>query len=214
MATGKASDTIPQLGSALSMGVISPDGKFVASVGVRIEVNVFELATQKDVASLGMDNNAAICSVAFSPDGKWLAVSGDHYGKLFSIPGFTETARLPLEGVQSQVALAFSPDSKTLAMGTSHVRLLDVGTHAVKATLDTFRGPARVLAFSPDGGTLAVASGKWVRLWDVTANKPGPLLIGHYRDVQSLSWSNDGKLLASGGWDQNVHLWAMPGGFR
>ena len=66
------------------------------------------------------------------------------------------------------------------------------------------------ISFSPDGKTLASASGdKTVRLWDVAAGKAIKTLLGHQGQVRSISFSPDGKTLASASYDKTVMLWNL-----
>ena len=77
-------------------------------------------------------------------------------------------------------------------------------------------GPAWVtaLVISPDGRTLASASGdRTVILWDLTdRNGPrrlGEPLTGHTDEVNAVAFSPDGRTLATGSRDKTVVLWDM-----
>ncbi len=118
-------------------------------------------------------------------------------------------------------SVAYSPDGKFVVTGSadSTVRILDVGQQKEvgKATLDG--SGVMCIAISPDGKTLACATGNWknsavvgnVYLVDVDTRRIVTSLQGHDKTVNSVAFSNDGKLLVTASEDNTVRVWARSG---
>ncbi len=78
--------------------------------------------------------------------------------------------------------------------------------------LQGHQGPVLSVSFSPDGKTIASASGDGtVRLWDRQGKPIGEPLKGHQGRVWSVSFSPDGKTIASASGDRTVRLWDRQG---
>ena len=111
----------------------------------------------------------------------------------------------------------FSPDGTLLASSEINgtVKLWDNRTRKLIATLrDTTLQPidgddsaAKALAFSPDGGRLAVGVGRDIVLWEVASHQRIAVLNGHSKRVNFLVFARGGKILASGADDGLVKLW-------
>ncbi len=76
------------------------------------------------------------------------------------------------------------------------------------------RAAVRSVAYSPDGGLLAVGGDDHrVTVWDTaTGTRHGPELVGHSDVVQRVTFSPDGTILASASADASVRLWDVATG--
>jgi WD40 repeat protein len=158
--------------------------------------------------------------LSFSPDGRTLAIGGhDRCVRLWDVP--TGVRRAILRGHRDWItSLAFSPDGRMLASGGSDhaVRLWDLETtgSGPACCLPGYESSVTGLAFSGDGRTLASAGGRAVRLWDLSGDRPRPVvrtaLDEHLAWAHVAAFSPDGRTLASGGGDRCVRLWEVADG--
>jgi serine/threonine protein kinase len=160
----------------------------------------------------------AVWSVAFSPDGKTLAIGGGRErqtGKLGLWDLTTGKARAMLDAPLGVRSVAFSPDGKLLATGEfDHtVGLRDPATGKVRATLVGHRAGVNAVAFAPDSATLATAGlDGTIVLWDVATRKPRRRLRGHSDCVYTVAFAPDGKTLITGSKDQTARIWNITTG--
>ena len=120
--------------------------------------------------------------------------------------------------------MAYSPDGIRLAVSTNAgIWIYDSRTGE---ELDTLLGQSSItcIAYSPDGRTLISGSTNtddMIRLWDATSGANKTTLIRHAKDtfighavgVYSLALSPDGKILATGHYEE-VQLWDAVSGER
>ncbi|MDJ0591211.1 MAG: NB-ARC domain-containing protein [Pleurocapsa sp. MO_226.B13] len=167
--------------------------------------------TDSDLAkSVFTQTFGSILAVAFSPDGKFLAV-GDTKGKVRLWQVTPSRSLLTFQGHSNWVlSVAWSPDGKLLASSSydRSIRLWNPFTGQCVKTLTGHSNWVLSIAWSPDGQLLASGGDdQTVRLWDICEGQCLKILPGHTNWVISVAWSPDGQLLASGGDDQTVRLW-------
>ncbi len=112
-------------------------------------------------------------------------------------------------------AVAFSPDGKRLLSGGEGptLKLWDVGSGTLRASLDGPGSPVYKLAFSPDGKTIASGSlDGTVTLQDVETGREISRQAGHLGSIRGLAFSPDGATLAVGALQGDVRIWDVTGG--
>ena len=158
-------------------------------------------------------------SVSFSPDGKRLASgSSDETARLWDVASGEESGTLSLGESRTLMEIAFSPCGRRIAGGMfGELRLWCAET---LTTLFAIPQPQTqkpyALSFSPCGRYLA--SGTWwqkgmekmaIKLWKVASGENIATFWGHPTDIQSLTFSSDSTLLATGGFDRTILLWDL-----
>jgi len=185
---------------------LSSDGRFVAAGGFGL-VKMIDLIAGREVATFPSDGN--VLSVAFSPDGRWLAVStAPGVIDLWSLEQRQRTAFLLPHG-SSVGAVIFSPDGRQLVAGDGmNVRVWDVQGRQETANLEGHAGSVRSVAVSGNGDLIASGSlDGTVKLWSMAGKRELATLKGHQGDVWSAAFSPDGRYVASGSDDMTVRIW-------
>ena len=162
-----------------------------------------------------------IWSVSFSPDGKRLvSSSSDKTSKLWDTASGEQIGTFPLDDSRTLMGVAFSPCGSIIAtamFGGLHLWCAETLTTLLEIPQPQTQKPY-ALAFSPCGKYLA--SGTWwrreegmekmaIRLWEVATGEEITTFWGHPTDVQSLAFSPDNTLLASGSHDCTILLWDL-----
>jgi len=195
--------------------VFSHDNALLAATPINTRfIDVWNVTTGEKLARLDGGELAAI-SLAFSPDGRFLAAGmgfqpapENPVGRVDIWDVEQQQMVQTLEGFQYGVyAVAFSPDGRSLAAASQRIKVCDVATWSEQFTIEGHENIVWTLAYSPDGRTLASGSfDGTVKLWDPVTGHERVTLGSHGYWVTGLVFSPNGSLLATSSSD-GVKLW-------
>jgi WD40 repeat protein len=200
------------------MVALSPDGRFLGAGRFRDTVSLWNLSTGKEHARL--PHPKGIVSLAFSPDGKWLAVGTDDTPGLRMWDAGTGRLLWQFGDREDAHSVCFSPDGRVLA---SHGALWDLPT---KNRPDLKRPTRRdrpvpwarsPWLFAPSGKALVSRDSQYIRYQEleILGNKHRILPVYHeFRAPRGAIYyaaavSPDSKALASGDSGGEVRLWDL-----
>ena len=189
----------------------------VCLITISLVVDNCYCASNEQIAKTVITNSRGAASIAFSPDGKYLASGNDNGiainiwdpntgNELHTFRG--HSSPFAIETPACVHSVVFNHDGKLLASGGNDNNLIVWDT--VKwEKLIALNHPAPVtsVAFTPDGKLLASSSGPQVTIWDTTTWTKAKELVGHKNLINSVVFSGREKLLASGSADRTIIVW-------
>ena len=209
--------SMPKEGDPLSKEEVAMIQRWIsdgAANDTPANANSFKLAEPPTYTTLPV-----VSALAFSPDGKVLAVSGYHEVLLHSADGSNLLARLVGESPRIE-SLAFSADGKLLAVAGSaparfgEIQIWDVTTNGLanptnalvksfKISTDSIYG----ISFSPEADRVAVGcADKTVRIIAVKDGKELLKFDNHSDWVFGTTFTVNGKRLLTGSRDRAMKL--------
>jgi WD40 repeat protein len=213
---------------------LSPDDRYLAWYGSSVvparrggvrgtqrhDTRVWSIQGRRQVARLPIEEWAT--ALAFSPDGRLLAVSCRSGAvQLWDTKAWERRAVLGTLDKEGDAAtgLSFCRDGKSLAVAhyDRKVRVWDLATRRPRVVGEV---PyyARQVSFSPDGHFVAAAdvAGN-IKAWEVAPGKEHWSFRAHVHPrtkrvgVQGIAFLPDGTTLVTAGTDGMVRVWGVPG---
>jgi len=159
-------------------------------------------------------------AVAFSPDGKWLAVAGGPSGrfgeiKIWDVQGAAPKLVSEIGGHKDTIlAIAFSPDAATIASASYDklVKLWDVATGKAIRTFKEHSDGVYAVAFIGGGKQLVSAAGdRTIKVWDVQTGRRLFTITDPLDALYAVAVHPSGAHIAAAGADKMIRTWSWNG---
>ena len=184
----------------------SPDGKTLASLGSSLP-HLWDVSNTTHIAHLyklytpKQENtpNTDYTSIAFSPDGQFLAAGNTDKAIHLWYMGRTYITAL-LGHAKGVTSIAFSRDNNLLVSGSNDqtVRLWDFNSRSYITTFIGHIDNVLSVAINPDASIIASGGeDNTIFLWDVATGESRAIHTGHTQGVRNLAFSVDGNTLVS-----------------
>jgi WD40 repeat protein/uncharacterized caspase-like protein len=205
----------------------TPDNRLVT---VSDAVRVWDVTAGRELRKLDLGSEAASGfngrdgSMALSPDGSQLVLSEgfDPEIKVIDLNSGREVRRVKVPGDQIEtIQLGFNPDGHLLAAGVHNKRFKfwDLTARSERELGPTSKDYPPV-KFSHDARLLALSDSYTVKIWETATLRELPALkvpnsgaFAEYGEA-TVNFSEDGKRIATGGFDTDTIVWETETGTR
>jgi WD40 repeat protein/uncharacterized caspase-like protein len=205
----------------------TPDNRLVT---VSDAVRVWDVTAGRELRKLDLGSEAASGfngrdgSMALSPDGSQLVLSEgfDPEIKVIDLNSGREVRRVKVPGDQIEtIQLGFNPDGHLLAAGVHNKRFKfwDLTARSERELGPTSKDYPPV-KFSHDARLLALSDSYTVKIWETATLRELPALkvpnsgaFAEYGEA-TVNFSEDGKRIATGGFDTDTIVWETETGKR
>jgi WD40 repeat protein/energy-coupling factor transporter ATP-binding protein EcfA2 len=203
--SGNEARALTSLAASIDSVLFSPDGSYVATTSRDGTARVWQSDSGEEVYRIAH----AGLAVGFRSDGKTL-VTANNAGEIqiWDLRWGSGAGLFRHEDFVTGVV--YAPDGRSLATASwdRTVRIWDASNTEQRLVLK-HDAEVNAVRFSPDGALIATASRVGAYVWSIDGEKKAPLAQGN--SVVDLSFTSDGKHLATASVNGDVEVWTKEG---
>jgi len=216
-------DTLAKINGALIRTItVSSDGKWLVAGGSRgitkqNYIQIFDLLDPSDSVKTPAGFVGEVTDLKFV-DNNTRILGLDNQGQTIRSYDFTNTTPI-IQSPQQILQIAVSPDGRWIAGALKNGKVMLWDRQNGFAAKEVFDEPGDLattsVAFNTTGTQLVAGnSDGWIRIWNmnpiVSGTVPDPrILTDHTAQINTIKFSSDGKLMATGSFDKTAKLWNL-----
>ena len=192
--------------------LFTPDGKRLVSASKDGRLAVWSVSTGEQL----LLRDAAVENIevlAIAGDGSFAAAGGTRDGRIAILSLSDFSLRWHERSGSGIIGLNIAPDNRLIAVSSHNdVALVDLTSRSPEVRLSGHHGGVESVAFAPDQSVLASVSGAndhSVMVWDRATHRLRDVLHGHSRHNYFVTFSPDGKRLATASADGTSKIWDL-----
>ncbi|MEO6738704.1 MAG: c-type cytochrome domain-containing protein, partial [Chthoniobacteraceae bacterium] len=202
----------------------APGGELISTAGDGLSLSWNLSPAWKPERTIGSDGPGSpfadrVNALAFSPDGRFLAIGGGEPSrggeiKIWDIQSGRFAREFPNTHSDTVLALEFSADGRFLASGAADkiARVTDLSSGKVVKSFEGHTHHILGVAWSLDGRTLATAGAdSVVKVWDFTTGDRKKNIEGYDKEVTSVHFVGAGEQVLTSSGDNKVRLVGLDG---
>jgi WD40 repeat protein len=207
---GKLLHTLQDRKKVVSALALSPDGLWIGAVSYSGRFMVWTVDGEPVVGVKANQKNLA--SIAFSADGKKLAVGGlGDDVTVWSLPTGEQIETLSGHKIAVSKLQFINNGQYLVSLGYDQsIIFWDTGSWKPTRTVQSDTPGVRGMLFSPDEEVAALSMESKVQLWSVDEWKLAAELPISTKVASAMAYSQDGRWLAVGGADKKVRIFDNP----
>jgi len=193
-------------------GVLSaawaPEGQAFVTAGSDRRIIIWDYPSGQKLDEI-TDIDRTVTSMSWSPSGKQVLTT-THDRRIYVWDIHNRRIKTILDGHRQYPRFtAFSPKGEYMASTSDgkKVRLWKGGSFSPGKVLEGHKATVNMVAWLSDDILGTASDDQTIRIWDVRKGTCLKVLTDHVQRVMALSFSSDGRLMASRSWDNTLRLW-------